>query len=124
MEYLPPEIIFKDDKKYLKGAQNWLIRYYYYLSSGLNEFNSFRNIFIGILTVYITFKLESYWWAIGMFATAIVILIVVGYYIIHRVSKIRDWLGVRFSSYFGMKQINYTEESFKLLTEIRDSLKK
>lgn len=117
------ENIFKDDEKYLRGTQNWAIRYYYYLSAGLNEFNSFRNIFLAILTVYVALKLSSYWWAVGMFIGSILVLTIVGYYTIHRISKVRDWLSVRFSSYFGMKSINYTEESFKLLTEIRDSLK-
>lgn len=121
---MPPENIFKDDAKYLKGAENWLIRYYLYLSNGLVELNGFRNLFLGILTVYITFKLQSYWWAIGIFVVSIIILTIVGYYIIHRAGKVRDWVGMRFSSYFGMKQINYTEESYKLLVQIRDSLKK
>ena len=115
--------IFRDDDKYLKGTQNWIIRYYYYLSTGLNELNGFKNLFLGILTIYITFKLTSYWWGVGIFVASIVILTVVGYYIIHRVGKVRDWLGLRFSSYFGRQQVNYTEEQFKVLAEIRDLLK-
>lgn len=116
--------IFKDDEKYLNGPMNWIIRYYYYLSNGLVELNGFRNLFLGILTVYITFKLDSYWYAVIIFIISIAILTWVGYYMTHKVSKVRDWLTVRFSSYFGMKSINYTEESFKLLQEIRDNLKK
>ena len=116
--------LFKDDDKYLKGATNWLIRYYYYLSNGLVELNGFRNLFLGILTIYITFKLDSYWYAIIIFIVSIIILTGVGYYMTHRVSKVRDWLGVRFSSYFGMKSINYTEENYKLMVEIRDLLLK
>lgn len=118
------DTLFKDDKKYLEGAQNWLIRYYYYLSNGLVELNGFRNLFLGILTIYITFKLQSYWWAVGIFAVSIFILTIVGYFTIHKVSKVRDWLSVRFSSYFGMKSINYVEENYKLMVEIRDLLKK
>lgn len=114
--------IFKDDAKYLNGPENWIIRYYYYLSNGLVELNGFRNLFLGILTVYITFKLDSYWYAIIIFIVSIIILTVVGYYMTHRVSKVRDWLSVRFSSYFGMKSINYTEESFKLLQSINEQL--
>ncbi len=116
--------IFKDDEKYLRGAQNWFIRYYYYLSTGLNELNGFKNLFLGILTIYITFKLTSYWWGVGIFVASIVILTVVGYYIIHKVGKVRDWLGIRFSSYFGRQSIDYTQETFKILQEINNSLKK
>lgn len=116
--------IFRDDTKYLKGTENWIIRYYYYLSAGLNELNAFRNLFIGILTIYITFKLESYWYAIIIFTVSIVVLTLIGYYFIHKVSKVRDWLGIRFSSYFGRQQINYIEENYKLLEEIRNLLKK
>lgn len=114
----------KDDEKYLAGKTNWLIRYYYYLSNGLNELNNFRNILLGILTIYVTFKLSNYWWAVGIFVVSVLVLTLVGYLMVHRVSKVRDWLGMRFSSYFGMKSVNYTEESFKLLQEIRDLIKK
>lgn len=114
--------IFKDDAKYLLGFKNWCIRYYYYLNAGLNELNNFRNLFLGIFAIYIALKLTNILWMVGMFVPSVVVLTVIGYYTVHRISKVRDWLGTRFSSYFGMKSINYTEESFKLLQSINEQL--
>lgn len=116
--------IFKDDEKYLTGFGNRCIRYYYYLSNGVGILNEFRNLFLGILGVYIALKLTNPWWIVLMFLPSVVILTIFGYYTVHKISKVRDWLGTRFSSYFGMQSINYQQENSKVLEEIRDLLRK
>ena len=116
--------LFKDDKKYLTGFQNVIIRAYFYCSNGLGILNEFRNLFLGIFAIYIALKLESIWWMIGMFIPCVAILIVAGYYVTHKVSKVREWLGMRFGTHFGIKTFNYNEGSYELLKEIRDLLLK
>ncbi len=115
--------IFKDDAKYLKGKENWLIRAYFYCSNGLGILNEFRNLFLGILGLYIALKWDNIWIAIGLFVVSIVLLTLMGYYTVHKISKVREWLGMRFGTHFGMKSFNYQEASYELLVEIRDLLK-
>ena len=117
-----PEIR-KDDDKYLKGGENWIIRAYFYCSTGLGILNEFRNLFLGILAVYIALKLDNLFLAIGMFAISVVLLTLMGYYTVHKIAKVREWLGMRFSTHFGAKAFNYQAKSYELLQEIRDLLK-
>ena len=116
--------LVKDDEKYLEGTENWLIRAYFYCSSGLGILNEFRNLFLGILGIYIALKWDNIFLAIGLFIISVIILTIAGYYSVHKIGKIREWLGMRFSTHFGMKAYNYQEGSYELLLEIRDLLKK
>lgn len=115
--------LFKDDSKYLEGKENWLIRAYFYCSNGLTILNEFRNLFLGILALYLALKLDKLWILPVMAIPCILILTLTGYYVVHRVSKVREWLGMRFGTHFGIKSFNYTEENYKLLSEIRDLLR-
>lgn len=117
-----PDPIFKDDEKYLTGKENWLIRAYFYLFNGLNMLNQFRNLFLGIIALYVLLKLSNYWWLIVMAIPSIIILTIVGYYCVHRMYKVNEWLGIRFSSHFGQKSFNYTQETYNEIVKIKDLL--
>jgi len=114
----------KDDSKYMPGFQNRAIRYYFYLSNGLNIVNESRNLILGILGVYIALKLDNILYIILMLLGSLIILTIIGYWVVHKVAKVREWLSMRFSTSFGIKSFSYQEESYKLLVEIRDLLKK
>lgn len=114
--------LFEDDAKYLTGTENWFIRAYFYCSNGLGILNEFRNLFLGIFAIYIALKWDNIMLAVGLFLISMVILTFMGYYTVHKVSKVREWLGMRFSTHFGIKSYNYTEDSNKLLKEIKDLL--
>lgn len=109
---------------YLKGKENWLIRLYFYCSNGLTILNEFRNMFLGIFALYILLHLTNLWYLILMTVIGIIILIPTGWYMVHRVSRVREWLGLRFGTYYGIKQFNYTKESYNLLVQILEELKK
>lgn len=124
MKYeIPKEQIGKYDGYYLSGGQNRIIRYYFYLARGLDVLNQFRNLFLGIIALYIALHLTNLAWMVAMFIPSLLILIVVGYYSVHTISKVTEWLNVRFGTHYGIKQFNYTEDQIKLLKEIRDLLK-
>lgn len=112
------------DKQNFPGAENMAIRYYFYLKAGLGIVNDFRNLILGILGVYIALHLESWWLLIAMFVPSIVILTIAGYYTVHRVNKISEWLSLRFSTHYGIKQYNYTQGIYETLQEIAATLKK
>ncbi len=112
------------DERYLKGFENKGIRYFYYLNQGLNILNQFRNLFLGIIALYIALKLENVTWLIIMFLPALLILTVVGYYTVHKMNTVNEWIGIRFSTHFAKRQFDYTQKQMELLEEIRDLLKK
>lgn len=116
--------VFKDDPKYLEGKENWFIRAYFYCSNGLVVLNEFRNLFLGILGLYIALKWDNWTYGVILFIGCVIILTLVGYYKVHKVSKITEWLGIRFGSHFGKRSFDYQEASYELLVEIRNLLKK
>ncbi len=111
------------DQLYMHGLQNRGIRYYYYLDAGLNVLNQFRNLGLGIIALYIALKLENPLFLVAMFVPSVIALTMLGYYQTHTVSKVREWVAMRFSSHYGIRQFNYQQGQYDLLKEIRDALK-
>ncbi len=113
------EDLTKDDKVYLKGRENWAIRWYFYLNGGLNVLNQFRNLFLGIFALYIAAKFQNLLWLPVMLIPCLPILALMGWYQTHRMAKVQEWLSMRFSTHYAIKQFNYQEEQTKLLQEIK-----
>ncbi len=121
---MTPEEKMQEEGRYMKGAENTGIRWYYYLNSGLNVVNQFRNLLLGIFGLYITLKLENPLWLGLMFIVSLPVLILSGWYSTHRIAKVNEWLGMRFSTFYAIKQFNYTQGSYELLKEIKELLEK
>ena len=103
------------DHPHWKGWKNKAIRYYFYCNKGLDTFNNFRYVGMMIFGVYWTLKLKCAWWLLVMFGICIPMLTVIGYYSIHHINKVQDWLNVRFGTHYGLA-------SFKLQEETRDAV--
>lgn len=116
--------IQSDEFGYLKGGHNFGIRIYFYINAGLNVLNNFRNLFLGIFAVYIALKLTNPVWMVGIFIPSLVVLCIMGWYVTHYVQKIFEWINIRFSTFYGIKQFNFSQGQFEMLEEIRDLLKK
>lgn len=110
------------DSQFMPGLENRAIRYYFYLQAGLNIVNNFRNLILAILGIYIALHLEAWWLLVVMFIPSAIILTVVGYFVVHRVNKIQEWLGIRFSTHFAKKQFDLQEGIYEELREIRKAL--
>lgn len=102
-------------EKYWNGTKNKIIRYYFYISKGLDLFNAFRYVFMAIFGLYLILKLKNAFWLLGMFSVSIPCLMAAGWYSIHHMGKVIDWLTTRFSSHYGLA-------SFELQKEIRDAV--
>lgn len=111
------------DTQYLPGIHNRIMRYYFYLNQGVNVLNQFRNLFLGIFAAYFALKLDNPWLLIAMFLPSLLILIGVGYYATHYLSKVQEWLSIRFSTHYARRQFDFTRQQYELLVEIRDLLK-
>lgn len=121
---IPPQTLYPDDDKYLKGRHNQFIRFYFYLESGMALLDQFRNMFLAVIALYFTLKLENPLWMVVMIIPGMIIMTLLGRYNIHKLSKMKEWLGLRFSSHFAIRSFNYNQKQYELLEEIRDLLKK
>ncbi len=111
------------DNKYMHGAENRAIRYYYYLNSGLGILNQFRNLGLGIFALYFTLHLTNPLIIVAMLVPSIVGLTVLGYYNVHTINKVTEWIGMRFASHYAIRQFNYNAGQYELLKDIKEGLK-
>lgn len=112
----------EDDSQFLPGAQNRAIRYYFYLNAGLNILNQFRNLFLGIFALYFALKLDHWWILAALFLPSLLVLTIVGYFAVHKVNKVSEWLSIRFSSHYALSQYDLQKENNELLKEILKKL--
>lgn len=117
-------MITENDKLYLKGSQNRLIRYYFYVTKGLDILNLFRNLFLAIFAVYFALKLTNVMWLIAIFIPSIVGLAIAGYYSVHRMSTVMEWLGIRFGTHYATKNFDYVRKTYEEVENIRKILDK
>lgn len=116
--------ISADDHIYLHGYKNLGYRMYFYMMNGLNILNEFRNLFLGIIGIYIALHMTNYLWMVVMFVPSLLGLIIIGRYNVHKLSKMGEWLSVRFSTHYGIKSYGFSQQQVELLQEIIDILKK
>lgn len=98
------------------GTKNKLIRYYFYCNKGLDTFNQFRYVIMAVFGIYYTLHLHAPILLLVMLAVSIPILTIIGYYCVHHINKVTDYLNTQFGTYYGIMQID-------LLKEIRDAIK-
>lgn len=108
------------DESFMHGMENRGIRYYYYLNTGLNILNQFRNLLLGIFGLYVILKLENPVFLVLMFLLCLPVLTTIGYYNVHRMNKVLEWVGMRFSSHYAIRQFNYNQGQYDILCTIRN----
>jgi hypothetical protein len=108
--------------EYLIGWKNYLIRVYFYLTNGLSLVNDFRNLGLGIFALYITLKLTNPWWLLGMAAISVIILTPTGYFMVHKVSKVKEWLSTKFGSHYAIQNFDYVKAQYEALERIEKLL--
>lgn len=106
--------------KFWDGTKNKLIRFYYYTQRGLALLNEFRYIVMVILATYALLKLKNPWIMVGMFVVCIPVLIVLGWFGVHHMAKVIEYLNVQFSTHWNRYNVKLSEDRNKLLQEIKD----
>lgn len=109
-------------KTYDQGALNHGVRAWFYLQKGLDLLNQFKYLLGGILAVYYTLKLDSYWILLAIFAVSIPILGVAGWFYTHKMAKALEWTGMVFSSYFARYNIDMAERNVDNMQRAADAL--
>lgn len=105
-----------------KSFMNIAKKGYFYLGRGLDETRRWQSLIIGILGLAAVTKITSIWLIATIFISSSAILIVIGHFLVHRVSRMMDYLGIKFGSHFATKSFDYVEAQYKLLEEIRDMM--
>lgn len=103
---------------YLKGKENKAIRYYFYCQRGLGVINDFRNVAFLIFAGYFALKLDNILWMGAMFLGSLPFLILIGWYSVHRMGNVIDWLNIKFSTHYGIRQFTLQEEILEELKTI------
>lgn len=108
----------------MEGTQNTLIRWYRYCSGGINLANEFKSLVIMLLGIYYVFKLSDPWLFIGAFVFSVIIFTIVGWYRVHKMDKVIEWLNIKFTTYYGLDTYNIQKDSREILESILKELKK
>lgn len=59
-----------------------------------------------------------------MFIGAIIILIPTGYYRVHHISKVSEWLNTKYGSHYAIKNFDYVKAQYELLEKMFVEMKK
>lgn len=114
----------KHNKDYWQGNKNKSIRMFYYSQKGLALVNEFRYLFIAIFGAYYALRLSNPIWLVIMACLSVPILIIIGWASVHHVSKVVDFLSIRFGTHYSLYQYELLENQLKELTEINERLSK
>jgi hypothetical protein len=57
-----------------------------------------------------------------MFVVSIPILIGMGYVNVHKISKVKEWLSIKFGTHYGIQQFDYVKKTAELLEEINKKI--
>jgi hypothetical protein len=111
-------------ERYWSGNRNKVIRYYYYVRRGLELLNEFRYLLMAIFGVYLAMKMSNPILLIFMFLVSIPVLIVLGWLMVHHISKVIEWLNVEFSTYWGRYTYDLQEKILEELKRIREGVER
>ena len=103
-------------EKYWDGRLNYGIRIYFYATRGVDIFNQFRNVIFVVFGAYWTFKLHNPWWLIGMMVIGVMLLICMGWFAVHKMGKVVDYLNIHYSTH-------WSRYNYELLEGIQNELR-
>ena len=109
---------------YWEGKENFLIRYWTYLDRGLDIFNKFK-YYLGFPLAAVAifpFMKDHMIWLVGLVIVGLPILILIGRYQLHKISKTTEYVNAISGSIFQFKPMELTIEQVKILKEIKELL--
>lgn len=104
--------------RYWEGTSNVLVRYWIYLSRGLDFINQAKYLIAGILGLYAVLKLTNPYWMIVMFFGSLPALVILGHWHLYKVSKTQEYVNTTKGSVLGYKNYNIAVRQIELLEKI------
>lgn len=109
-------------EKYMHGIKNKSVKMYFYTQRGLGLFNEFRYVFMVIFGIYMMLKMSNPWIMLIMFLVTVPILIIAGWFQVHHMAKVMNFLDVEFASYWTRYGYELQEQNLDTLNKIKESL--
>jgi hypothetical protein len=110
-------------EKFWNGKMNHLIRLWMYCLRGLDVFNQWRYILMSVFALYYMIHLKHPVLLVGMFFICVPVLCIVGWFQTHKIAKVVDWLNIKFSTHYGMYQIDMQERIMKAVEKLAEEKK-
>jgi hypothetical protein len=105
------------------GKKNKAIRWYFYSQRGLALFNEFRYLFMLIFGVYVLMKMTNPIWLLIMFLVSFPILCLAGWFQVHHMARVINWLDIEFASFWSRYSFELQERQVKALEDINNKVK-
>lgn len=105
-----------DEPNFL-NLSNKVTRLFYFCQKGLGLFNTFKDLILVIIAICFALKLTSILWMLLIFILALPAMTILGWFCVHHMDKVTEWLQVKYGTHYQVKQ-------FALFEEMRDLLKK
>jgi hypothetical protein len=109
--------------EYWEGPSNIFVRYWVYLSRGLDFINQAKYLIVGILALYAILKLTDPLWMIAMFVVSIPVLTILGHWQLYKVSKTQEFVTTTKGSVLGYTSYNINVKTLETLQEIKELLR-
>lgn len=116
------ELNEEHDNLYWQGTKNKAIRLFFYSQKGLALANEFRYLVVAILGAYYSLRLTNPIWLLVMGLVSIPFLIIIGWASVHHISKVIDFLAVRFGTHYSKATFEILEGQLKELKEINEKI--
>lgn len=110
--------------KYWEGHSNILVRYWVYLSRGLDFVNQGRYLILGILGIYAVLKLANPIWLVVMFVVCTPVLILLGRWNLYKVAQSQEFIVTTRGTVTGYGSYNLAVKNVELQEQILEALHK
>ena len=90
---------------------------YFYIQRGLALVNEFKYLVAGIIAFYYMLKLDNVKWLVGIMIISFPVLFIIGWFYVHKIAKVFDWLTVEYGTH-------WSRYSFTLQEKIVEELEK
>lgn len=112
-----------EKKLYWDGNKNKSIRIYFYSQRGLALFNEFRYLFMLIFGLYMLMKLSNPIWLAVMFFIASPVLVIFGWFQVHHMAKVINYLDVEFATFWTRYSFDLQKRTVTALEDINGKIK-
>lgn len=114
------QFVNDNEKEMLHGRKNAFIRYYFYMRKGLELINEMRYVFMAVFGVYYLTKMDNPVLLVLMFAVAIPTLVLLGWFAVHHMAVVLEFLGIRYTTAWGKYSYELQERIASACEKIAD----
>lgn len=109
-----------EENTYQKGHK--ITKVYFYIRQGLALANEFKYLIAGVIAFYYTLKLDNILWLFLMIIVSLPILFVAGWFAVHKMAKVLDWLGIEYGTYWSRYSFVLQERIIELLEKMKNDI--